>query len=127
MILDTTSLIWVLRGHPRAIALVDRLPLAERNLSSVTYLEILRGCRDKTDLERTRRLLEDEFGEVVPLDEEVTRVVVRLMERYALSRRPGIPDLFIAATALARGETLATENVKDFDYISGLHLKPFVP
>jgi len=127
LILDTNIIIWVLRGHPRAIAFVDRLPLAERNLSSVSYLELLRGCRDKADLQRTLKLLEDELAEIVPLDERITKLTIGLMEMHALPRRPGIPDLLIAATALTRGELLATGNIKDFDYIPGLRLKPFSP
>ncbi len=127
MILDTNIIIWVLRGHPRAIAFVDRLPLAERNLSSVSYLELLRGCRDKADLQRTLKLLEDELAEIVPLDERITKLAIGLMEMHVLSRRPGIPDLLIAATAMTRGELLATGNIKDFDYIPGLQLKPFSP
>jgi tRNA(fMet)-specific endonuclease VapC len=127
LILDTNIIVWVLRGHPRAIAFVDHLPLAERNLSSVSHLELLRGCRDKPDMQRTLQLLEDEFAEIVPLDEKATRLAVGLMEMYALPRRPGIPDILIAATAMTRGEVLATGNVKDFNYIPGLRLKPFVP
>jgi predicted nucleic acid-binding protein len=106
--------------------MVDRMPPAERNLSSVSYMELLRGCRDKSDLPRTRKLLEDELGEIVPLDAKITHLAVGLMELYGLSRRPGIPDILIAATALARGEVLVTGNVKHFDYIPGLRLQPFV-
>jgi hypothetical protein len=127
LILDTNIIVWILRGHPRAIAFVDRLPLAERNLSSVSHLELLRGCRDKADMQRTLKLLDDELAEIVPLDEKITKLAIGLMEMYALSRRPGIPDLLIAATAMARGELLATGNIKDFDYIPGLRLKPFSP
>ncbi len=127
MILDTNIIVWVLRGHPGAIAFVDGLPLADRNLSSISHLELLRGCRDKPDMQRTLQLIQDELAEIVPVDEDVTRMAVDLMERYALSRRPGIPDILIAATAMARAEMLATGNVKDFDYIAGLRLKPFLP
>ncbi len=127
MILDTNIIVWVLRGHPRAIAFVDRLPLADRNLSAISRLELLRGCRDKPDMQRTLELIEDEFAEIVPLDDKVTGLAVDLMEMFAQSRRPGIPDVLIAATAISRGETLATGNIKDFDYIPSLRLKPFVP
>ena len=109
------------------MAFVDHLPLAERNLSSVSHLELLRGCRDKLDMQRTLKLLEDELAEIVPLDAKITKLAIGLMEIYALSRRPGIPDLLIAATGMAGGELLATGNIKDFDYIPGLRLKPFLP
>jgi len=126
LILDTNIIVWVLRAHPRAVAFVDRLPVAERNLSSISHIELLRGCRDKLDMERTIRLIEEELGETVPVDEKMTKLAIDLMKEYALARRPGIPDLLIAATAMTRGEVLATENLKDFQYIPGLRLKPFV-
>ena len=126
MILDTNIIVWVLRAHPRAIAFVDRLPLAERNVSSISHMELLRGCRDKLDMEQTLRLIEEELGETVPVDEKMTKLAIDLMKKYALARRPGVPDLLIAATAMTRGEVLATENVKDFQYIPGLRLKPFI-
>ena len=126
MILDTNIIVWVLRAHPRAVAFVDRVPVAERNLSSISHMELLRGCRDKLDMERTIRLIEEELGETVPVDEQMTTLAIDLMKEYALARRPGIPDLLIAATAMTRGEVLATENLKDFQYIPGLRLKPFV-
>ena len=126
MILDTNIIVWVLRAHPRAVAFVDRLPVAERNVSAISHMELLRGCRDRLDMERTIRLIEEELGETVPVDEKMTKLAIDLMKEYALARRPGIPDLLIAATAITRGEMLATENVKDFQYIPGLRLKPFV-
>jgi predicted nucleic acid-binding protein len=126
LILDTNIIVWVLRAHPRAIAFVDRLPLAERNVSSISHMELLRGCRDKLDMEQTLRLIEEELGETVPVDEKMTKLAIDLMKKYALARRPGVPDLLIAATAMTRGEVLATENVKDFQYIPGLRLKPFI-
>jgi tRNA(fMet)-specific endonuclease VapC len=126
LILDSDIIVWVLRGHPRAIALVDPLPPAERNVSTISYMELLRGCRDKPDMQRTVKLFEDELGEIVPLDDRVTGIAVELMERHGLSRRPTIPDILIAATALARGDVLATGNLKHFDYIAGLRLKRFV-
>jgi len=42
------------------------------------------------------------------------------METYALSHRPGIPDVLIAATALDHDLSLFTLNVKDFRFIPDL-------
>jgi len=77
-------------------------------------------------MEQTIRLIEDELGEIIPVDDEMSRLAMELMDKYALAKRPSVPDLLIAATALSCGEVLVTENVKDFDYIHGLHLKAFV-
>jgi predicted nucleic acid-binding protein len=38
-----------------------------------------------------------------------------------------VADVLIAATALDCGEVVATANVKHFDFIPGLVVKPFRP
>jgi len=67
------------------------------------------------------------FSEVVPITEAISEAARQIMERLALSHRPDVADVLIAATALNRGEVLATANVKHFDFIPGLVIKPFRP
>jgi predicted nucleic acid-binding protein len=125
VILDTDILVWVLRNHPPALRFVDSIPLARRNLSSVTYLELLDGSQDARDLRSVKELVEDVFAEVVPLSEAITRTAIRLMEEFVLAYRLGVEDALIAATALERQDTLATGNDKHFRMIPGLELKVF--
>ncbi|MGH9395716.1 MAG: type II toxin-antitoxin system VapC family toxin [Terriglobia bacterium] len=127
LILDSDILIWFLRKNPTAIAFIDGIPLAERNISTASYLEVLYGCRDKNDLSGWRHFVSRSLAEVVPLTETISRLAEQLMERYVLARRLGLGDALIAATALARGESLATGNLKHFMFIPGLAVKPFRP
>ena len=127
MILDTDILVWVLREYSPALRFVDSIPSAGRNLSVVTYLELLYGARDARDLTSVRELVEDLFAEVIPVSEAISRTAVRLMEGFVLASRLGVNDAFIAATALERHEPLATGNQKHFRFIPGLQLKPFRP
>ena len=48
MLVDTDVLIWYLRGHQKAQKVLDRLD--DFSISSVTYMEILQGMKDKTEL-----------------------------------------------------------------------------
>ena len=125
MILDTDILVWVLRRHPGAIQFVEGVRLAERTVSAVSYLELLYGCRDQGQLDQLRRHISTRFAEVVPLSEDITVSAQRLIERFVLSRRPDVADVLIAATALSRGETLATGNPKHFDFVPGLEIRVF--
>jgi predicted nucleic acid-binding protein len=127
LILDTDILIWVLREHPGAIRFVERLPFVERKLSAVSYLEILFGARDATDLNRLTKHISTQYANILMLSDSITESAIQLMERFALSHRPGENDVLIAATALRNGEILATGNVKHFDFIQGLQLKIFKP
>lgn len=127
MIFDTDILIWFLRKHPAAADFVDTVPLSERNLSAVSYLELLHGCRNTGELREAGQMVADLFAEVLPLTERVTETARQLMERFVLSRRPGTTDVLIAATALSRGEGVATGNQKHFSFVPGLEIKVFRP
>jgi len=93
----------------------------------VSYLELLYGARDSSDLRAVRTLVADLFAEVIPISESVSGPAVHLMESYVLAHRLDVSDAVIAATALDRHETLATANGKHFRFILGLDLKIFRP
>ena len=127
MIFDTDIVIWLLRNQPGATDFVDRVPFAERNLPAISYLEALYGCRNSAELSNLRKLVVDLFAQVLPLTERITETAQELMERFVLSRRPDAEDVLIAATALSRHEEVATGNLKHFNFIPGLIVKPFRP
>lgn len=52
------------------------------------------------------------------LDDTVAQQAIALRQ----ARKIKIPDAIIAATALHHGLTLVTHNLRDFDWIDGLHL-----
>ena len=115
----------MLRGHPKAVRFARTIDPADRNVSVVSYLEVLRGCRDRREANDIREFMEEWFTEVVPLKPEIGDSAVSLMAQFALSRRPGVDDLLIAATALFRREPMATGNVKHFRFIPGLVVQRF--
>src|SRR5690242_17825448 len=101
--------------HPGAAEFIDSVPLGERNLSAISYLELLYGCRNREDLTEVRRAIAELMAEVLPLTESLTKTAQELMERFVLSRRPDAEDaedVLIAATALSRHEGVATGNLK---------------
>ncbi len=69
MLFDTDVIIWALRGNARAAAAIDGADSLE--LSVVSYMELVRGTRDKRELRSTkttlanlaRSFLEQCFGE----------------------------------------------------------------
>jgi predicted nucleic acid-binding protein len=127
LIFDTDILVWVHRGHPGAAQFVNRVPAEERNLSAISYLELLYGTRDRTDLRSVQNMVTDLFAEVVPVSERISASAARLMESYVLAHRVDVSGVVIAATALERHETLATANRKHFRFIPGLNVRAFRP
>lgn len=123
LLCDTSVIIDVLRGHPRALDWVrglDRPPTC----SEMTRVEILRGLRSG-EKRSTERLLGT--IEWIGLDEAIARRAGALGRAWRDSHR-GIAtaDLIIAATAEEHGLSLATLNVRHFPMIEGL-ASPYDP
>ncbi|MGO8736629.1 MAG: type II toxin-antitoxin system VapC family toxin [Terriglobia bacterium] len=127
LIFDSDILIWMHRGHPGAAQFVNRVPIEGRNLSAISYLELLYGIRDSSDLRAVRTIVADLFAEIVPISETISGLAIHVLESYILAHGLDVSDAVIAATALDRHETLATGNGKHFRFIPGLDLKIFRP
>jgi hypothetical protein len=115
-------------GTPMSFALVDSDILIEFSLgvkealeslvalesqfelvvSTVTGMELMVGCRNKSELRSVKRLLQR--FEVWHLDEMISAEAVALLEQYRLSHGLLIADALIAATAWVRNIPLATKN-----------------
>jgi hypothetical protein len=124
LVVDTDLLIDAARGDGQAIA---RLKLEEQQatlaVSTVTYLELLVGCRNKREQQQTERFLRR--FQVLRLDPAVSDRAVDLLRQYRLSHGLLIADALIAATALAYTVPLLTKNQRDFHFINGLTLLPY--
>lgn len=127
MIFDTDIVVWILRKLPGAMRFAEAVKPGERNLSVISHLELLHGCRDLEELQDLQELIGGWFVEVLPVTKEISNAAQEIMEKFTLSRRPGMGDVLIAATALDHGEPVATCNRKHFDFVPGLDLKVFRP
>lgn len=125
MLVDTDVLIWNLRGHAEA---ADRLDALDRvMLSSVTYMELVQGMRNKDELRELRLALAYWEANIVHVDEEISSRATFLVEQHYLSGGLRLADALIAATALDLGETLLTANDKHYRLIEQLSLDVFRP
>jgi predicted nucleic acid-binding protein len=116
IVLDTTVLIDVLRGHRPALDYLRSLAVRPV-CSEVTRIEVLRGLRQR----------ERDAGESlmramgwVALDEAIARRAGGLGRTWRRSHALAIADLVIGATALELGAELATSNVRHFPMFPGL-------
>lgn len=127
MIFDTDILIELFQESEPAALLFDSVPPERRNICAVSYLELVRGCRNGKTLKQIQQFVRNQFAEVVGVTREMSTLAVRIMDEYALSHRPGAMDVLIAAAALERREPLATGNFKHYRFITGLEIKQFRP
>jgi predicted nucleic acid-binding protein len=88
-------------------------------------MEMLQGARSRAEMKTIRQALRTTGFLVHPLTEAVSASAVGLIEEYALSSGLQVADAFIAATAIAAGETLVTANQKHFRAIRNLAVKNF--
>jgi predicted nucleic acid-binding protein len=112
MIFDTDVLIWHIRRNINASNLL--LSAQKREISQATWLELVRGVRNKRELVEARAMLAGFGFRVLPLTESIGNKAGDLMEEYALSDGLDSMDSIIAATALIHDLPLATANYRHY-------------
>lgn len=65
VLIDSDVLVWLTRGHVDAARRLHALP--NWRISTVTYMELAQGFRDKADLARLKKGLAARGTEVVPV------------------------------------------------------------
>ncbi|MCU0492725.1 MAG: type II toxin-antitoxin system VapC family toxin [Chloroflexaceae bacterium] len=124
VLVDTDILIDVARNIQTAVDYLDeqarRSTLA---VSTITVMELLVGCRNKTEQRKVERFLQRFV--LLKLDEQISDKAVDLLRQYRLSHGLLMPDALIAATALVNDTGLVTKNQRDYRFIADLQLSPF--
>jgi len=137
-LLDTNILSNATKAIPSQLLIDWMENQADENLfiSSLTVAEIRRGILEKPPGKK-RKILEEWFagpegppalfaGRVLPFDQKAGLIWAQLMSEGTASGHPkSALDIIIAATALANGCVIVTDNEKDF---AGLNvLNPLRP
>jgi predicted nucleic acid-binding protein len=123
MLFDTDVLIWHLRGQDAATVAIDRA--RTRQISVVSWMELLAGARDGTEVEQLRRSLRHLDFEILPLTEAIGHRASLYMEQHHLSTGFGPDDALIAATAVEHAVELISCNARHFRPIRHLILVAF--
>lgn len=124
VIVDTDILIDLAHENEVAIKCLKKLEKAYKlEVSAITRLEILVGCRNKSELRETNNFLEG--FPTNSLTPEITRKTIDLINQYFLSHNLLIADALIAATAITLQKPLISKNQKDFLFIEELTLLPY--
>lgn len=98
------------------INLMDKAIDATPNISIITQIELLCWNTDKITTQNVKDFVADSI--VLDISPEVITQCVSLRK----DKKIKIPDAIIAATALAFGYTIITNNEKDFNGIKGLKI-----
>ena len=112
------------RRHPGADAWLATLPVVP-GTPGFAAMELLNGCQRRAEWRSVDRFLRA-FPVFWPAEPEMSRAL-REFTGYRLSHGLGLIDALIAATALGRGEPLATFNVRHYQAVPGLvTIQPYV-
>jgi tRNA(fMet)-specific endonuclease VapC len=128
VIIDTSLLIAAERGAVRLPQWLRSLGEEPVAIASITASELLHGCHRATNVGvRARRFaFVEALLDAIPVApfrlQEARRHAELWAELIRRGRRIGPHDLLIAATALARGDALATLNQQEFRHVPGLRL-----
>jgi tRNA(fMet)-specific endonuclease VapC len=117
---DTNVLIEFYKNNPQIMADLRQIGLQNLAVSVITVAELYYGALNKAELRKIKKHLA--LMHQIPVTRDISLRFLELMEMYALSHRPGIPDVLIAATALDHDLSLFTLNVKDFRFIPDLKI-----
>jgi len=89
-LVDTDVLIWYLRGNQKAYELIHSI--GEFCISSVTYMELVQGMRDKKELRALQKTLKSWNIKVIFISEEISLKALFYMEEYFLSHSLELAD-----------------------------------
>jgi predicted nucleic acid-binding protein len=123
LIIDTDVLVWFYRGKEIAKKILyANMPFS---ISSVTYIELLQGARNKDELKTLAKDVKQWSTSILQINESISEHAIILIEKYALSHGLELADSLIASSAIACRETLLTGNFKHYSYIPNLQIIPF--
>ena len=125
MIFDTDIFIWIQRGNRKAAGIVERED--ERQISVLTYMDLLQFAENKKQHEYTKSFLSDFGFQTLPLTENIGHRAAVYIEEHALAYGLRAGDAIIAATAAENNLVLCTSNRKHFKPIKELKTKIFSP
>ena len=92
--------------------------LGERySISVINRIELL-GFKNLNDSESEALSSFISHSDIFDLEENIILETIQIRKKYSIK----LPDAIIAASCLVNNCSLITNNIKDFDQITGLHL-----
>lgn len=122
IMVDTDILIDLSRSVSGCMNFFDGLSAeATIFISVISKMEILTGCRNKSEQEIAENFLDDFV--VLPIEADVSLAACDLYATFHLSHGVSILDCLIASTAIGRKIEFYTRNKKHFDVFPDIRLR----
>ena len=125
MFVDTDVLVWYMCGSEKAKQVIRNL--TGFSISVVTYIELIKGLRNKEELNLLRNSLKGWNADIIYINEEISTKAMFLVEQYYLIHSIQLADALIGAAAVIYGLPLMTSNTKHYKKIKNIIIKKFHP
>jgi len=125
MLVDTDVLIWYMRGNKNAYRAIEKI--GDFYISVITYMELVQGMRNKTELNALRKALRAWNARIIYITEEISVKAMFYVEQHFLSHSVEIADALIGATAVSYGLPLLTANERHYKALKDVKIKMFKP
>ena len=124
-LIDTDVLIWYMKGNENAYKCIE----SNKNfpISVVTYIELVQGMRNKTELNHFRKFLKLWDARLIYINEEISTKAMFYVEQHYLSHSLQLVDALIAATAVSHGLPIITGNDRHYEVMKEVQIKRFRP
>jgi predicted nucleic acid-binding protein len=120
-LVDTDILIDAALDVSEAVDCLDTLEdTSGLAVSVITQMELIVGCRNKAEFRKMEQFLAR--FQLLPLNEQISRIAVELLQKYRLSHGLLIPDALIAATAMGLNLDFVSKNQRDYRFVENLKL-----
>jgi predicted nucleic acid-binding protein len=121
ILIDTDILIDAARNIDDALNCLQNVEQqAFSAVSSVTQMELIVGCRNKSELRALDHFLER--FEIISISEQISNKAIDLLKQYRLRHGLHIADALIAATAIVTNIQFISKNQRDYRFIEALRL-----
>jgi predicted nucleic acid-binding protein len=118
-------IIWYIKGNKNAYDLIHGMD--QFCISSITYMELVQGMRNKDELRTLQKVLRQWNVKTIYINEEISAKALFYMEEYFLSHSMQLADSLIASTATNYGMKLITANDKHYKIVKDIYLEIFRP
>ena len=121
--LDSNAIIHTFQGKGRVAARLVTVPPSRVVIPSVVLFEVERGVMKSQNEARRRQQLASLLSVclILPFNEHAARIAASIQVELELQRMQiGHLDTLIAATAMAHGAVLVTNNTREFQQVKGL-------
>lgn len=128
-LLDTNIAIYVIKRRPIEALTIFNEMHGRMAISAVTLAELVHGAEKSQFPARNLAVVEDFCSRllVLPYDDQAAYHYGSILAELERSGQPiGINDLHIAAHARSRGLTLVSNNLREFERVSGLLLENWI-